>query len=58
MKVAALALALCFAAVPVQAAAKHKANHPAKHSKLKTKSKVKRANKASHLKSANRKRVN
>ncbi len=58
MKVVALALALCFAAVPVQAAAKHKANHASKHGKLKTKSHVKRANKASHLKSANRRNIN
>jgi hypothetical protein len=58
MKVVALALALCFAAVPVQAAAKQKANHVAKHSKLKTKSHVKRANKTPRLKRANRNRVN
>jgi hypothetical protein len=57
MKVVALALGLYFAAVPVQAAAKHKGNHASKHSKVKTKSHVKRA-KASGLKSANRRRVN
>jgi hypothetical protein len=61
MKVLALALALGFTAAPVMAAAKtpvSKGHHAAKHSKVKTKSHVKRANKASHLKSANRNRVN
>jgi len=59
MKVLALALALCFAAAPIQAAPKTKAKHySSKSSKMKARSHVKRANKASHLKRANRKKVN
>jgi hypothetical protein len=57
MKVLALALALCFAAVPVQAAVKNKVHH-SKSAKVKTKSHVKRANKAGRLKRANKNRVN
>jgi hypothetical protein len=59
MKVLAIALALCFAAAPVQAAAKKNNTkiHGAKHAKGKSHSHVKHSTKASKLTKRNRSRA-